>query len=369
MKDLVIIDREIPQWKGNLHMHTDRSPDSEAPYLEVLEEYRRKGFHFCVVSDHEKYWDSTEADTDSFLTLAGAESNIRINTERPWTVDLRTGFMHINMIKDETRECANPYQHDEHLVRLIDQGIDCTNEYIRYLVEERGQIVQMNHPDWSKMKPELLLATKHCFAFELYNHAAVANLGGQPDEWRWDYCLQRGRRFLATAGDDCHHYGPELTTCGGGYTMVCTPEFSRFGLVKALKNGSFYPTMGPRIYDMRIEGGVLKMEFSDAVRAIIIGYGHAPLPAGNHGGGFNAPPGEVINRLEWKIPETLHYFRVRIVGPDGRIAWSQPVFMDDLVEYPPFAEREVERARHWSNPRYLEEIKKQCQTDIAIPQE
>lgn len=356
MRDVVIIDKAIPQWKGNLHLHTDRSPDSTAPYLEVFEEYRKKGFDFCVVTDHEKYWDSDEADREDFLVLAGAESNLRIQSERPWNADGRGSVFHVNLIKDVTRECARPFAHDEIMARCYEQGLDRMNEYLRYLVEERGQLVQMNHPDWSYMEPEILLATENCFAFEVYNHTSVTYVGGQTDDWRWDYCLDRGRRWLATAGDDAHKYGPEYTQCGGGFTMVCTRDFSKVGLVTALKEGHFYPSMGPKIYDMRIEGGVLKMEFSDAESVVIVGHGYARIHTGNHGRGFPAPPGETINRLEWKIPETLHYFRVRVIAPDGKVGWSQPVFIDDLIEHPDREEREVESKRWWSMPRYLDEI-------------
>ena len=164
MKDMVIIDREIPQWKGNLHLHTDRSPDSKEPYLDVMKEHQRKGYHFCVVSDHEIYWDSDEADTESFLVLAGSESSMRINPGYEWNMDSRNKYIHIHMIKDLTRECDQPYRHDERVARCYDQGLDCMNEYMRYLVEERGQIVQMNHPDWSHMEPEILLATDHCWS-------------------------------------------------------------------------------------------------------------------------------------------------------------------------------------------------------------
>lgn len=357
MKDIVIIDKQIPQWKGNMHLHTDRSPDSVAPYLEVLKEHREKGYDFCVVSDHEIYWDSDEADSDTFLTLAGGESSMYINPVREWNMDSRNKVIHVQLIKDVTRTCRKPFVHEERFPRCYDQGLDCMNEYIRYLVEERGQLVQLNHPDWSHMEPEIVLATRHCFAFEVYNHTSTAYLSGQTDDWRWDYCLKRGRRLLATAGDDSHVYGPGYTQCGGGFTMVCTKEFSKVGLVTALKEGHFYPSMGPKIYDMRIENGVLKMEFSDASHVEIIGRGYSELPRYSHGKGFPALPGQVLNRLEWEINEKLNYFRVRITGVDGKLAWSQPVFLDDLVDRLPYAEREVERNRHWSFPRYVDEIK------------
>lgn len=359
MKNVVFIDRAVAQWKGNLHLHTSRSHDSKYHYLDVFDELKSKGYHFCAVTDHEIYWDSEEGHTDTFITLPGVETILKTNVVREWNVDLRRKFVHINAIKDVTRECDKPFRHDERMLRCYDQGLDCMNEYIRYLVEERGQIVQMNHPDWSHMEPEVLMATQNIFAFEVFNSGSMRYAGGQVDDWRWDYCLERGRKLRATAADDSHSYGPDHIECGVGFTMVSTDDFSRYGIVKALKEGNFYASTGPKIYDMRVEDGVLKMDFSDARFAQIVGFGYSSHYSGNRGRSFGALPGEVLNHIEWKVSEKLNYFRVRIVDHQGEVAWSQAVFVDELIEHPPIEGRET-RNPTWSFPRYLDEIKEEA---------
>lgn len=357
MKNINVIDKQVSQWKGNLHLHTDRSHDSKAPYLDVLKKHKEEGYHFVLVSDHEIYWDSHEADSEGFLALSGAETILKTNPVREFAVDSRRKFIHINMIKDETRTCNHPFEHNERLLRCYDQGLDCMNEYIRYLVEDRGQIVQMNHPDWSRMEPEILLATQHCFAFEIYNNSAFRYVGCQTDDWRWDYCLQRGRKLLATGGDDSHRYEDDRYEFGGGFTMVQTDDFSRKGLVQALKDGRFYASMGPVIKSMKIQDGFLLMEFTDAAYVQIVGHGNAGFHNGGcHGKGFSAAPGKSLDQITWQINSNLTYFRIRIVDKQGRIAWSQPVFLDDIIEHPPIEGRET-RNPTWLFPRYLDEIK------------
>ncbi|MBQ9392506.1 MAG: hypothetical protein IJU18_00755 [Oscillospiraceae bacterium] len=355
MKDLIVIDKSVPQWKGSLHVHTGRSHDSVAPYMEVFAELRQRGYHFCVVSDHEIYWDSTEGDREDFLALAGVETMLKANPVREWNVDTRRKVMHLQILKDETRQVARPFRHDERIPRCYDQGLDSMNEYIRYLVEERGQIVQLNHPDWSHVEPEILLGTQNIFAFELFNSASDLYCGGQTDDWRWDYCLERGRKLRATAGDDSHTYGDRAVECGASFTMVSTADFSRPGLIRALKEGRFYPSTGPRIYDMRIEDGVLKLDFSDARLVTVVGYGNAPGEYnGSRGESFPAPRQGTLRHVEWRVNGKLNYFRVRVVGPDGSVAWSQPVFLDEVTEHPPLEQR---GENDWSFPRYLDEIK------------
>lgn len=73
MKNLVIIDKADIQYKGNLHLHTNRSRDCKYPYLEVFQELKDKGCNFTLVSDHEIYGDSIEGHTDTFVTLPGTE--------------------------------------------------------------------------------------------------------------------------------------------------------------------------------------------------------------------------------------------------------------------------------------------------------
>ena len=74
MQDRIVIDGKIPQYKGNFHMHTQRSWDCEVPPAVALQEYRDKGYDFCAVTDHEVYWDSAEQDSADFITLPGMES-------------------------------------------------------------------------------------------------------------------------------------------------------------------------------------------------------------------------------------------------------------------------------------------------------
>lgn len=323
MKDRVIVDRDVRQYKGNFHMHTDRSWDSVFPYGEALQEYYDKGYQFCVVTDHEVYWDSTECDRPDFIALSGVESAFILPEEKPEWILSKDHFksMHINLINDETNGRPG-FAHDQVLQRPIDYGISSWNRYIQYC-RDKNQLVVFNHPSWSRIDPEVFLATEGCFAFEIINSGSVSG-GCKTDEFLWDYALERGKRILAVSGDDTHRYGPEENVCGSAFTMLSAMEFSRKGLTQAIKEGKFYPSTGPRIYDMRIENDVLHMEFDDAVRVNVVGRDFL-------GKGFN-PIGKKIASIDWEIKKTLKYFRVEIIDEFGKKAWSQPVFLNEWDE-------------------------------------
>ncbi len=324
MKDMVLISRNIAQHKGCVHMHTDRSPDSTFPYADALAEYRRKGFRFCVMTDHEVYWNSQEQDQENFIVLAGAERAMQPNEAHPFLLSYpQQKHCHMNLIWDVTAGPC-PYCHDEKLPRSVDWGISSWNRYIRSY-REQNQLVIFNHPAWSHVEPTTLMAVEGCFAFEVWNTGAVKDLGGSTDDAAWDYCLERGKRIWAVAGDDTHHYGSDYGICGACATMVLTDDFSRAGLCMALKNGQFYPTTGPQIYAMSIKNGVLYMDFSPAAMVQVNGgsrWGYARYPQND----------ESLTHLEWPINGSLNYFRIRVVDEHGGVAWSQPVFMEDLLE-------------------------------------
>lgn len=327
MKDIVIIDPTCPQWKGNLHMHTNRSSDCNTDYIEAINEYKSKGYNFILVSDHEIYWASEQADSEGFCTLYGAESAFNRHPKRPYELAEEAKSLHLNIIQDESAAAEIPcFEHDQILSRPVDFGLDSWNACIdRY--KKMGHIVMLNHPNWSRLSPELMLGIHGCFAFEIFNGGSIWEVGCYTDDAIWDYCLRRGKRIYAAAGDDTHKYADEGECCGSSFNMVSVPKLNRCAIVDGLKLGNFYPSTGPLIYEMRIENGTLYIRFSPVRSIRIIG-------APGHGVGKLMPKNKTIEEYSWKIDNNLQYFRVVITAPDDGKAWTQPVFLEDILQEP-----------------------------------
>ena len=61
------------QWfKGNTHAHTSVSDGKLAPE-QLINEYKKAGYNFLAITDHEIYSDYTQYDTDSFIMMPGVE--------------------------------------------------------------------------------------------------------------------------------------------------------------------------------------------------------------------------------------------------------------------------------------------------------
>lgn len=322
MKDIIIIDKAVRQLKGQLHLHTSRSPDCKQDYHQVLDEYRSKGYDFCLMTDHEVYWDSKECDRDDFLVLSGVENAFLPNVEHVFSLDYKTKRqMHFNLIKDITIENDSFFTHGDIMQRPVDYGLDSWNDQIRFY-QMHGQLVIFNHPSWSRVDSEMVLATNGYIAFEVWNNASVKSTGVCSDEELWDYCLSRGRRIRAVATDDAHLYGEGNVECGGGFTFVFTNDFSKKGIVRAIKQGDFYASTGPQILDLRIVDGTLEIHCTP-VCAIRVICSHVVIEE------IAAKQGNTLQQATWRIDETLDYFRIELLDAEAHTAWSQPVFIDD----------------------------------------
>jgi len=330
MKKLVIIDPNKYQLKGNIHMHSTRSDGALAPE-EAARRYREAGYDFIMMSDHDIYWNSTGLDHPDFLVLGGTESEVKMNENYRWIVDYsdeppftRTQhkYMHYCCIKDESIPDNGQYfSHNESIPRELDRGIDSWNKRVNWM-RERGNLVIVNHPHWSRLDPEMLLASQNIIAFEVWNSGDVFHCGGRSDEDIWDYCLTRGKKLLAVAADDLHAC---TTDFAGGFTIVQADEFSKAGICKGLKNGMFYASNAPLIHEMVIEDGVLHMRCTPARHIQIVGYDR-------DGFDFRNADGSLIEEINWPVNTTMRYFRIVIIDEQGRRAWGQPIFVEELLD-------------------------------------
>ena len=326
MRDMIYIDGGIKQWKGNLHMHTTRS-DGKLSYAEAIGFFRSHGYDFCMVSDHDIYWDTDEFDAEDFITLSGAEYDIRQNPNNLHPIGGSGQVsIHLNIVfREKLRGKARPFEHGARIERIYDTGITSWNRAIGEM-KRRGHIVILNHPRWSRLEPEMMLSIDGCFAMEVYNHCSETVETTGESEYEWDYCLRHGKRILAVATDDCHSYKPEENNCCGGYTMVSTNALTKRDITSALDAGSFYASSGPALYDMRVENGVLKLRFSPAQTVrLVAAPGYAPTI-------WAKPQNDTITQASWELDPGLIYVRPEIIALDGRKAWGPPVFLSDILD-------------------------------------
>ena len=93
-------------------------------------------------------------------------------------------------------------------------------------------------------------------------------------------------------------------------------------ILEALKNGAFYASCGPEIYDFRIEDGQAVIECSPVKE---IQFRHFRVPYKH----TVAAEGETVTTASVKVREGTRYIRATVVDEKGRRAWTNPIFIEE----------------------------------------
>jgi hypothetical protein len=297
-------------YRGNLHTHTINS-DGDSPPYEVMAWYKRHGYQFLALTDHNTFTDPALFDTnpnDNFLLLGGEE-----------ITNART--VHVNAI-GITRMI--PAQSGATVTELLQASIDA--------VRMQGGVPLINHPNyvWAFGAQEMLPLKRAGLLEIASGHPLVNHAGGgaaPSTEQMWDQLLSAGMRIFAVAVDDAHNFREEFTrdraSPGRAWIAARAPALTREHLVAALNDGNFYASNGVSLKDVRATGEGLTVEIE-------------PPPAGGSPSRFRVAfigkDGRLLatsndNPARYVFAGSESYVRARVDDSNGLHAWTQPVFV------------------------------------------
>ncbi len=318
MNDRMYLQREKPYYKGNIHAHSTVS-DGRKPPAEVAAIFKKHDYNFIVLSEHNIYTRTDEYDSEGFIVLPGMEkSGPTPNLEK----DL--GF-HLGAIDDPAASTENRYAHRQNLSeRAAWSGMESLQEVIDDM-QSNGNLVVYNHPEWSMNHFQHLEQLNGYFALEIYNQESELNPHSSYGTAYWDYVLRQGKRVFGVAADDSHAYDEEAVIKDflGGWVMVQAAELTHQAIVGSLKQGCFYSSTGPEIYALSVEDGSVKVECSECKFIQFKSFEE-------RGNILHQKDASPITAGQMKLPDDILYVRVECVGFDGNVAWSNPIFVDDL---------------------------------------
>jgi hypothetical protein len=313
MRELINTDKNW--YKGNLHMHTTRS-DGHAPLEEAVEIYRRNGYDFIAVTDHRRpganiepnstgMIDGREVAMKDMLLLAGVEWDTGgRNTDLPGDVDTYH-ILGIGMTSNAHGRDFGQLPHPQ-----PQQIIDT--------IKADGGFAVLAHPNWSVMDPSSITELEGIDAAEIYN--AVSGIpwnGDRADSSVWFdiWATHYGINMPAVAGDDVHAYsGDECRT----FTMVNAEELTHDAIMKALYEGNFYASQGPKIQTLVYddETKTLHLECTkDVVMAVFYS---------NHIWTKNRVTKVSDGTVDYHPVNGETYIRIELITNDGRKAWTSP---------------------------------------------
>ncbi len=320
---IYLLPKEGNVYKANLHCHTVHSDGHLTPE-EVKAAYLEQGYQIVAVTDHRHYqWHENLCD-EKFLALAAMEVDINEHFKRPGDF-LRVKTYHINLYDAMPKQFTQEKQADLQPERRYNDT-DYINEYIRKM-KEYGFFACYNHPYWSLQNYDDYKNLRGFWGMEIYNYGCEHDglYGFNPQSY--DEMLRQGNRLFCVAADDNHNarpFGDPLCDSFGGFVMVKAEELTYDAVIKALLHGDFYSSMGPEIYSLSVENGVLEIETSPVEKIYV-------MTSGRNCHKKVAASGETMTRVSFVLDGTEEYIRVQVCDGQGRYACSNAYEMRGTV--------------------------------------
>jgi hypothetical protein len=281
----------------------------------LIEHYRMGGFDFIAVTDHEKITDCTNLSTPDFLILRGAEYR-----GGPAAAGSVFHIVGINLEGDFRRRDGMSSQD------VIDE------------IRRIGGEAIIAHPYWSGLTTADLLSVRDYLAIEVFNATCETAIARGLSSVHWDDLLTQGRLVRAVASDDSHRPGFDSLRA---WTVVRAAELTRGAIMEALRQGHFYASTGPEIYDVQVDGNEVHVACSSAQTIALVAdpTKGAQLGAGRYGPATRARrprgaqlsqalcDGDSLTGAVFTLRGTERYARIEVTDAQGRRAWTNPLFL------------------------------------------
>ncbi|MBQ3235389.1 MAG: PHP domain-containing protein [Clostridia bacterium] len=332
-------------YKANLHCHTNLSDGLQSP-AEVKDFYKSLGYSVVAYTDHDVFIPHNDLTDDNFVALNGFEMEFANRydcyaNKTPWD---RVKQCHVCLIAPnpsienqpfypkenyvfgnavQTRKLVkfNPNDATFNFERWYDHN--CIN-YVMQTMRDRGYFITYNHPTWSLEDYNDYTKYKGMHALEIINGSSKMLGNPEYNPNVYDDILRNGNRINVVASDDNHRVGGTLySDCGRAWTMIKAEKLTYDAIITALLSGDYYASEGPEISELYVEDGVLKVKCSSA-QAIKVNYearkSQIKLIENN------AP----LTEAEFTLSKDHGYFRVTVVGLDGKKACTSAYYPEDL---------------------------------------
>ena len=144
--------------------------------------------------------------------------------------------------------------------------IEAINQYLQARVNEVF-LVCYNHPYWSMQTHENYSKLRNIWAMEIYNHCSEISdgyYGYTPQVF--DEMLRTGNKLFCVSVDDNHN---QVNDSFGGFIVINAADLQYGSVIEAMKQGDFYSSQGPDIYEISIKDGKLLVKCSE-VELIVV---------------------------------------------------------------------------------------------------
>ncbi len=279
-------------FKGNTHIHSTVS-DGGMDFAELEQLYSLAGYDFLFRTDHWVASDvAVEQHAASLLWLDGVELD---------GIDGSGANYHVAAL-------GRFYGIDPAM------GMQAALDTAR----AQGGMLILAHPQWMGNTFDEAVRG-HFDGVEVYNHICHWLNGKGDGGAYWNAMLGVYPNTLAFAVDDAH-LNPSDPGWNGGWIMVNAPQCEAEAILGAIRAGNFYSSCGPEIYDLRYDGEQVSVDCSPVQFARLVG----PAWCGDRVGSFTH---NLLTHAVFKVPPYWPYAYLELEDPQGRRAWTNPLFV------------------------------------------
>ena len=290
-------------YKGNIHTHSTNS-DGQLTPGEVCEFYKSHGYDFISLTDHymQRFdWpvsDTTAMRDENFTTILGAELH-------GWGME--NGELWHIVANGLPADFDPPHSNED-------------GQEIAARALNAGAFITIGHPGWNGVTSNDALSLQDFDAIEIYNHGHM-NDCDRGNGWLFaDIMANKGYRFSTTAADDAHFHNHRPDTLGG-WVYVKSESLEPEALLKALKQGDYYSSTGPKIHHIAFTEEEIVVECDPAIAVY----------AGGRGSTRQFERGEGLTTVRLPISPFLSaYVRITVQDADNNRAWTSPIWLDEI---------------------------------------
>lgn len=298
-----------PLLKGGLHCHTTRSDGAGEP-ADVIALHAQHGYDFLALTDHRKYNYTNYLPESNVLIIPGMEFDRNITNHH------RVHCFHTVWIGPEKPE--NPYEQDQ----PFDRGYVQNQQEFQYFLDEAHRNHQLTiycHPQWSGTFVREFEQLQGNFAMELWNSGcAMENKVDVNNGFLWDELLQQGKHIFGVATDDGHAMNQH---CNGWVRVNAQKNVS--DILRALREGAFYSSTGPEIYDFYIDDDRIAHIKCSPCKQVKFFCSTVTKALCSKDG---TPITEMA--MERPIRDDWFYLRAEVTDENGNVAWTNPIFLE-----------------------------------------
>jgi hypothetical protein len=162
------------------------------------------GYHFIAFTEHNLYSDFSKFNGEGFITIQGVEANPAMPQEE-------TRAYHFIALPGDSgrRDSASlpMYRHDDETPGEPFFSYGDLQDFIDNFYD-RGYMVMINHPFWSRIEYDEILPLKNLSALEIYNFCSGVIENMAESNVCYDALLRNGMRLWCAAVDDNHNEFP-----------------------------------------------------------------------------------------------------------------------------------------------------------------